>query len=315
MDSYKAFKDRQSTYLNHALGKEIISFLDDGSVMEISINSDGCLWADFAKKGRVFTGYNIPPAQRENIIKLVADYVGMEATDKTPSIHAELPHYNARFQGDLPPIVAAPVISIRKHQSVLFSLDDYVANGSLCQDWKNELSKALTSDKKSILVAGGTASGKTTFVNALLLEVSQQTNDRILIIEDTKELQCQSKDRLELKAQSNICEMDDLVRIALRHSPDRIIVGEVRGKEALALINAWMVGHKGIATIHANSCSGAIPRLETLLTMAGIHGRYEKLIFTAVDVIVYIKKEQNKWEITEIANLVIDNDRCNLKYW
>lgn len=294
--------------LNHAMGEHLLDLMMDANVMEIFVNEDGRVWVDRVGKDIEPTGVTLPKEQTVALIGLVASSVSMEATQESPSVFAEMPGFNARFQAQLPPIVDAPAFTIRKHQSVLFSLQHYVEAGALSRRGKLTLQHALR-DHLGILVVGGTASGKTTFANALLLEISEiAPNDRVLIIEDTKELQCRSQDRLRLRAVPGVMDMHDLLKDALRHSPKRIIVGEVRGKEAFALINAWMVGHKGVATLHANSCIDAMTRLETLLTMAGIHAGYERWITTAIDLVVYIKRNQEGWRIRDIKRLDLETN-------
>lgn len=298
--------------LKHAMGTHIIHLMNDPSVMELFINEDGRVWVDRIGKPVAATGVSVSEEQARNLIGLVASSVSMEATQDTPSVFAEMPGFNARFQAQLPPIVDAPVFTIRKHQSVLFSLNDYVRNGSLSPYGCQELQMALQ-QHKGILVVGGTASGKTTFANALLLEIAMSSpNDRVVIIEDTKELQCQSQNKLRLRAVPDVMDMHDLLRDALRHSPKRIVVGEVRGKEAFALINSWMVGHKGVATLHANSCGDALTRLETLLTMAGIHAGYERWICTAIDLIVFIARTQEGWKVTDIQSVSLETNTYRL---
>jgi type IV secretion system protein VirB11 len=148
------------------------------------------------------------------------------------------------------------------------------------------LKKAVI-DRKNILVAGGTSSGKTTLANALLAEVAQQ-DERVILIEDTRELQCTAPDCVALRTKAGVVSLADLVRSTLRLRPDRIIVGEVRGPEALDMLKAWNTGHPGgIATVHANSAESALYRLEQLIQEV-VTTVPRRLIAEAIDTIVFI---------------------------
>jgi type IV secretion system protein TrbB len=218
-----------------------------------------------------------------------------------PRISAELPGSGERFQGLLPPLVAAPVIVIRKKAVRIFTLDEMVAQGVMSREAKEVLSEAVRA-RKNIIVAGGTDSGKTTFTNALL-DVISGTEDRIVIIEDTPELQCGGKDIEYLRTRDGIASLRDLVRDTMRLSPDRIVIGEVRGAEALDLLKAWNTGHGGgVSTLHASSAVRALCRLEQLVQEAGVS--YSKgLISEAVEIVVYMEKVGTRRVVREIVRL------------
>src|SRR5205814_782048 len=172
-----------------------------------------------------------------------------------------------RFDGLLPPVVAAPAFAIRKPAVAVFTLDDYVNAGVMTSDQADALRRAVTG-RRNILIAGGTSTGKTTLTNALLAEVAK-TSDRVILIEDTRELQCKSPNLVALRTKDSVASLSDLVRSSLRLRPDRIPIGEVRGAEALDLLKAWGTGHPGgIGTIHAGSAIGALRRLEQLIQEA-----------------------------------------------
>ena len=184
-----------------------------------------------------------------------------------PRVSAELPETGERFEGLLPPVVAAPAFAIRKPAVAIFTLDDYVAAGIMLPEQATVLRLAVEK-RRNILVAGGTSTGKTTLVNALLAEVAK-TADRVVLIEDTRELQCQAPNLVALRTKDGVASLSDLVRSSLRLRPDRIPIGEVRGAEALDLLKAWGTGHPGgIGTIHAGSAIGALRRLEQLIQEA-----------------------------------------------
>ncbi|URW75874.1 P-type conjugative transfer ATPase TrbB [Sphingomonas donggukensis] len=253
--------------LRTALGPAIAGFLDDPAVVEVMLNPDGRLWVDRLTDGVADTGACLSPADGERIVRLVAHHVGAEVHAGAPRVSAELPETGERFEGLLPPIVAAPSFAIRKPAVAVFSLADYVAAGIMTGVQSDMLACAVR-ERRNILVAGGTSTGKTTLVNALLAEVAL-SGDRVVLIEDTRELQCAAPNLVSLRTRDGAASLADLVRSALRLRPDRIPIGEVRGAEALDLIKAWGTGHPGgIGTLHAGSALGAMRRLEQLIQEA-----------------------------------------------
>ena len=253
--------------LRTALGPMIAAHLEDPGIIEIMLNPDGRLWIDRLSGGIEDTGSRIAPADAERIVRLVAHHVGVEVHAGTPRVSAELPESGERFEGLVPPVVAAPCFAIRRPAIAVFSLDDYVQAGIMSWAEANLLRRAVQ-DRKNILVAGGTSTGKTTLVNALLAEVAK-TGDRVVLIEDTRELQCAAPNLVALRTKDGAATLSDLVRSALRLRPDRIPIGEVRGAEALDLLKAWGTGHPGgVGTIHAGTALGALRRLEQLIQEA-----------------------------------------------
>jgi type IV secretion system protein VirB11 len=288
--------ERRRAMLRTAMGPTIAAALADPAVIEIMVNPDGLLRLDRLGDGRIDTGTRYDPAQVERIIRLVASHARTEAHAAAPIISAELPPHGEgageRFEGVLPPVSLAPCFSIRKPAAKIYTLLDYVNDGIMPADIARLLSLAVV-ERKNILVAGGTSSGKTTLANALLAEMAH-LDERVILIEDTRELQCAAPDVVALRTRAgnasgaSIVSMADLVRSTLRLRPDRIIVGEVRGCEALDMLKAWNTGHPGgIATVHANSALAALYRLEQLVqeTVVTVPRR---LIAEAIDMIVFI---------------------------
>ncbi len=258
---------RGARMLRTALGPQIAEWLDDDSVVEIMLNPDGRLWLDRLTSGLEDAGARLSPEDGERIIRLVAHHVGAEVHPGAPRVSAELPETGERFEGLLPPVVAAPAFAIRKPAVAVFTLDDYVAAGVMGPRQASILRAAVV-ERSNILVAGGTSTGKTTLVNALLAEVAR-TKDRVVLIEDTRELQCAAPNLLALRTKEGVATLSELVRSSLRLRPDRIPIGEVRGSEALDLLKAWGTGHPGgVGTIHAGSALGALRRLEQLIQEA-----------------------------------------------
>ncbi|WOJ88336.1 P-type conjugative transfer ATPase TrbB [Methylocapsa polymorpha] len=253
--------------LRTALGPAIAAFLEDPAVIEVMLNPDGRLWIDRLSSGLSETGERLSAADGERIIRLVAHHVGAEVHAGAPRVSAELPETGERFEGLLPPVVAAPAFAIRKPAVAVFTLNDYVAAGIMADGQAAVLRRAVA-ERSNILVAGGTSTGKTTLTNALLAEVAK-TADRVVLIEDTRELQCQAQNLVALRTKDGAVSLSELVRSSLRLRPDRIPIGEVRGAEALDLLKAWGTGHPGgIGTIHAGTGIGALRRLEQLIQEA-----------------------------------------------
>jgi type IV secretion system protein TrbB len=280
---------RHAESLYHALGPLISEALARPDVVEVMANPDGSLWVDRAGVGREKLG-RIEASAAETTIRLLASHMGETVTPDRPAVAGVLPRSGERFQGLLPPLAERPVFAIRKRATVIFTLDDYVAKGILSADGADVIRHAVI-EKKNILVAGGTGSGKTTLVNAVLAEQAFR-NDRVVIIEDTKELQCPAQDKVELLTKSTEprVTMTDLLRMTLRLRPDRIIIGEVRGPEALAMLKAWNTGHPGgVATIHANSAGDALRRIEDLVGEAS-QIVPKRSIASAVNLLVFIER-------------------------
>jgi len=274
-------------------------------VLEVMVNPDGALRLDRLGEGRSDTGIRLEPAQVERIIRLVASHARTEVHAATPIISAELPPHGEgageRFEGVLPPVSLGPCFSIRKPATRLYSLIDYVGDGIMSAEAARLLSLAVV-ERRNILVAGGTSSGKTTLANALLAEMAH-LDERIILIEDTRELQSPAPDTVALRTRPGSVSMAALVRSTLRLRPDRIIVGEVRGGEALDMLKAWNTGHPGgIATVHANSATSALLRIEQLIQEAVVTVP-RRLIADAIDMVVFITGRGTARRVDTIARV------------
>jgi type IV secretion system protein VirB11 len=285
--------------LRSALGSAIAQYLDDSSVVEVMLNPDGRLWIDRLSAGLIDTGERLSAADGERIVRLVAHHVGSEVHPGSPRVSAELPETGERFEGLLPPVVAAPAFAIRKPAVAVFTLDDYVTAGVMTADQADALRRAVAA-RCNILVAGGTSTGKTTLTNALLAEIAR-TSDRVVLIEDTRELQCKAPNLVALRTKDGVASLSDLVRSSLRLRPDRIPIGEVRGSEALDLLKAWGTGHPGgVGTIHAGSAIGALRRLEQLIQEAVVTVP-RTLIAETIDVIAVLSGRGSDRRLSELA--------------
>jgi P-type conjugative transfer ATPase TrbB len=210
---------RGARMLRTALGPAIARFLEDPAVVEVMLNPDGRIWIDRLSEGLSDTGETLLPADGERIMRLVAHHVGTEVHARSPRVSAELPETGERFEGLLPPVVAAPAFAIRKPAVAVFTLDDYVRAGIMRADQADTLREAVAA-RANILVAGGTSTGKTTLTNALLAEVAK-TQDRVVIIEDTRELQCAAPNLVSMRTKEGVVTLSDLVRSSLRLRPAR----------------------------------------------------------------------------------------------
>jgi P-type conjugative transfer ATPase TrbB len=292
---------RGARMLRSALGPAITGFLEDPLIVEVMLNPDGRLWIDRLSSGLSETGNTLSAADAERIVRLVAHYVGAEVHAGAPRVSAELPETGERFEGLLPPVVTAPAFAIRKPAVAVFTLDDYVDAGVMTLDQADALRRAVAT-RKNILVAGGTSTGKTTLTNALLAEVAK-TSDRVVLIEDTRELQCKARNLVALRTKDGVVSLSDLVRSSLRLRPDRIPIGEVRGPEALDLLKAWGTGHPGgIGTIHAGTALGALRRLEQLIQEAVVTVP-RALIAETINVIAVLTGRGSERRLAELASI------------
>ncbi|NWG26829.1 MAG: P-type conjugative transfer ATPase TrbB [Pseudorhodoplanes sp.] len=292
---------RGTRMLRTALGPAIAGFLEDPSIVEVMLNPDGRLWVDRLSEGLADTGERLSPADGERIVRLVAHHVGAEVHAGSPRVSAELPGTGERFEGLLPPVVAAPAFAIRKPAVAVFTLQDYVAARIMSAEQAETLRRAVT-DRRNILVAGGTSTGKTTLTNALLAEVSKST-DRVVLIEDTRELQCAAPNLVAMRTKDGVATLSDLVRSSLRLRPDRIPIGEVRGAEALDLLKAWGTGHPGgIGTIHAGTAIGALRRLEQLIQEAVVTVP-RALIAETIDLVAVLSGRGASRRLAELARV------------
>jgi type IV secretion system protein VirB11 len=287
--------------LRSALGPAIATWLEDPTIVEVMLNPDGRLWIDRLSDGLADTGERLSAADGERIVRVVAHHVGAEVHPGSPRVSAELPGTGERFEGLIPPIVTAPAFAIRKPAVAVFTLEAYAASGIMTHGQAQLLRNAVA-QRLNVLVAGGTSTGKTTLVNALLAEVAK-SSDRVVLIEDTRELQCKAENLVALRTKDGVASLSDLVRSSLRLRPDRIPIGEVRGAEALDLLKAWGTGHPGgIGTIHAGSALGALRRLEQLVQEAVLTVP-RALIAETINVIAVLAGRGCERRLSELAEV------------
>ena len=294
--------------LERELGEQVLSCLKDPEVIEIMLNPDGVLWVERTGHPMARLG-EIPPHQAEAAMATIAALHKTTITRENPILECELPLDGSRFEGLIPPVVAGPSFCIRKRATRIFTLDDYVSAGTMTAR-QRALIRTAALDHKNILIVGGTGSGKTTLVNAVIHLIGEELpGERLLILEDTPEIQCAAPNQVFKRTTDGI-DLRRLLRSTMRYRPDRILVGEVRGGECLDLLKAWNTGHPGgVATVHANDAKGGLIRLENLVgevTTAPM----QKTIAAAIDVIVFIAKTAGTKSGRQIQELlrVIDHD-------
>lgn len=294
--------ERRRAMLRTALGPVISGWLDEPKVVDVLLNPDGSLWVERLGQERLPTGETLSPADAERIIRLVADHVGAEAHARSPIVSAELPETGERFEGLLPPITTAPMFAIRRQAAPDLTLADYVEAGVL-QDVEAAYLEEAMRKRLNVVIAGDAKTGKTTLARTLL-RIAAETGDRLILLEDRREILLPHGNVVPLLAKDGVASLSDLVRSALRLSPDRIPVGEVRGREAIDLLDAWSTGHSGgVATIHAKSPVGALYRFEQLC-LRTIANPPRELIAETVDIVVLVVFRNGRRRIHEIVEVV-----------
>ncbi|MGZ2454216.1 P-type conjugative transfer ATPase TrbB [Rhizobium ruizarguesonis] len=274
--------------LQEALGDLLCVALDDASVVEIMLNPDGKLFIERLGHGVAPAG-EMSSAAAEMVIGTVAHALQSEVDTEQPIISGELPIGGHRFEGLLPPVVAKPAFTIRRRASRLIPLEDYVRT-SVMTEYQASTIRSAISARLNIIISGGTGSGKTTLANAVIHEIIKSApEDRLVILEDTAEIQCAAENAVLLHTSDTI-DMARLLKSTMRLRPDRIVVGEVRDGAALTLLKAWNTGHPGgVATIHSNTAMSALRRLEQLAAEASQQPMHE-VIGEAVDLIISIER-------------------------
>jgi len=290
MDDGLSTKERARRMIERDMGTSLLETLRDPRTVEVMLNADGRLWCERLGQGMACIG-TVPPARAEAIIKTVAGFHRKEITRQSPYLDGEFPLDGSRFAAQIPPIVPAPTFAIRKRALAVYQLEQYVEQGIMTARQRDVLLTAIA-DRRNILVVGGTGSGKTTLVNALIDSMmSLFPHLRMFIFEDTAEIQCRAENCVQYHTTVDVT-MAKLLKISMRMRPDTILVGEVRGPEALDLLMAWNSGHEGgIATLHANHARAGLSKLALYISMNQDYPKpIEPLIAEAVQVVVHITR-------------------------
>ena len=280
---------RNLAKLHREMGPTVCAAMNDPAVVEVMLNPDGTVWTDKLGVGMQYL-CDMPDIQALQMLGTVAHMLGTVVNSANPKVEGELPGDGSRVEGVIPPIVPRPSFNLRKKASAIFPLDQYVQSGRALQS-DVEIIREAIKKRKNILVVGGTGTGKTTFVNAIINEMKLLTpQHRLLILEDTQELQCSAENFVAMRTNDYVT-MQDLLKIVMRQRPDRIIVGEVRGREALDMIKAWNTGHPGgVCTVHANDARAGLLRVEQLISEVS-QTPMRELVAEAIDVVVFLIRD------------------------
>ncbi|MDA8252564.1 MAG: P-type conjugative transfer ATPase TrbB, partial [Rhodospirillales bacterium] len=288
-------REEQARRLAESMKRQLGAFcglLAEPGLVELMLNADGTIWADRLGQGMSPAG-SLPAAAAESFIGTVASTLRSTVTRDNPILECELPAEppfdGSRFEAVIPPVVTAPVFTVRRKASAVFPLKEYERQGIISSRQRAAIEAAVL-QRRNILVVGGTGTGKTTLTNAIIDHmVRAAPQHRLVIIEDTRELQCAARNAVVMRATDTV-DMQRLLKATMRLRPDRIIVGEVRGGEALSLLKAWNTGHPGgVCTVHANHAHGGLQRIEQLIAEVS-QTPMRPLIAEAVNLIVSIVK-------------------------
>ena len=253
-------RERLIKSLEHNCGPVIMDAVRDPAVIEIMLNPDGKIWTEKYGEDQKCVG-ELSQAQSRLILSLVASALDETVSARSPVVEGLFPLDGSRFEGTYPPIVGpCASFSMRKKASRIITLPEYLEQGVITADVIPLLKEAILA-RQNIVVVGGTSSGKTTFVNGVIHFLDELCpHDRIVILEDTAELQCKSPNAVFfLTSELAGITMRDLTKVCMRYAPKRIFVGEVRDAAALELLKLWNTGHPGgIGTFHADSATDAL---------------------------------------------------------
>jgi pilus assembly protein CpaF len=285
----------------------------DESISEIMGNPDASWW--YERDGIVCreSSVSFDAGRLRTGLEVIANQLGKKLDEDNPLLHAQLPD-GSRLAAVIPPVVRpAPALTIRKFPSRHYTVDDLIARGTLTRPLADLLAAQIRSGK-TLLISGGTSTGKTTVLRALATAIPD--DQRIVVIEDTSELHLQKPNLLSVECQTDTFKasitFDDLLKSALRWRPDRIILGEVRGVEARTLLDSLNTGHTGsLATIHANSAAKALRRFANLVLRSHSQATFEDVeaeIGEAVDYVVHVEREPGRRAVREVLRLE-DYDR------
>lgn len=288
---------------SHLSRAGILPFIENDNVIEIMLNPDQTLWIE--EFGRpMYEAARIAPNDAAAIMNAIAHFHETILDRERPVLECELPVDGSRFEGIVPPLAANPSFTIRKKATRVFPLEEYRDLSILTPAQYDALLNAVAG-RKNILIVGGTGSGKTTLANAIIdAMVRHNASDRFVILEDTNEIQCRAENHVIMRTNERAgIGMRQLLRITLRYRPDRVLIGEVRGGEALDLLKAWNTGHPGgLCTIHADSGALALERLEQCIEEVSVNVN-RRMIASTIHCVVFIKKTPQGRRIEDIIEV------------
>jgi pilus assembly protein CpaF len=285
--------------------RPIQPLLESETISEIMVNPDGALWIEEGSDIRQLLDVRFDEGALQTGLEVIANRFGKKLDADSPILNLRLPD-GSRLAAMIPPVVnPQPLMTIRKFTTRNFTLTDLIRVGMLTEEQVSTLTDAVR-EGQNILIAGATGSGKSTLLGVLADAIPE--HERILLIEDTSELHIRKPHVVSAESQTDThhsqITFDALLRAVLRHRPDRIIVGEVRGPEARTLLDAMNTGHRGtLATIHASSATEALHRMGTLALRGDTHSdtrRIQEEIERCLNMVVYIARIEGKRAIREI---------------
>ena len=288
--------------------RPIRHLLEADTVSEIMVNPDSSVWIEEDGQIQVLSGIRFDDGALQTGLEVIANRFGKKLDAGSPILNLRLPD-GSRMAAMIPPIVnPRPLMTIRKFTSRNFTLEDLIRVGMVSEDHAAKLTTAVRRGE-NILIAGGTGTGKSTLLGVLADAIPEE--ERILLIEDTVELHIRKPHIVSTESQTDTHKskvtFDDLLKAVLRHRPDRIIVGEVRGPEARTLLDAMNTGHRGtLATIHANGAEEAVRRLASLAIRDSANldlSVAEADVRRCLDIVVFIGRHQGRRHVEEVIRL------------
>jgi pilus assembly protein CpaF len=288
--------------------RPIERLLSSETISEIMVNPDGLVWVEEEGNLALLPEVRFEPGALDAALEVVASRFGRKLDADSPILNLRLPD-GSRLAAIIPPVVSPrPLLTIRKFTARRFRMEQLVERETLSRDLAQKLQSAVERGD-NILISGGTNCGKTTLLNILAGSIPE--GERILVIEDTSELAIAKPHVVATEAQINTYKtpitFDDLLKAILRHRPDRIIVGEVRGPEARTLLDALNTGHRGmLATVHASSARGALERIAHLAARGNAHSAPSEIqaeVASGIDCVVHLGRRSGRRRVEQVLDM------------
>lgn len=289
-------------------GPVLASYLEDGDVTEIMVNDNGTAFLN-----RYGIGMSEVPhpdeacvpgqSHLDNFLSAIAHAAGEQWNTEHCQLEAALEDLGWRIEAGRPPAAPGFYMSLRKHALQIFPLDDYEAKGILTKQEREIMEEAMVCGKRMI-IAGAVGSAKTSLVNALLHSI-RDTEERVILVEEIPEIHCEVRNctRIRIQGRKGKTNLQEQIQRTLRLFPSRLIIGEVRGGEALDMLMAYQTGHSGLTTLHVNEVHNTMSRLERCVQIASKNPQ-RALIGEVIDLIVHMKKwGKPPWRCTGILAL------------